>query len=210
VSGVLDAVREFFVAPPAQAARDRVGAAPPAPSFVVLGDRRDVVPVACGVVLSGAGGCGLVCLWPGGEALPRAPGTRAARRLAARLEARGVAAVASGRLVRGALPRDPPEAVAAAQRAVAAAGVPAAVALTGPRSDDLDALLVLHDAVVLALRAPSGDPLARAATAGLAHLGVPVAAVRAPGGLSRPLATAGVLSSPSLRVAVRPALDAAR
>jgi hypothetical protein len=210
VNGVLDAVRDFFIAPPAQAARDRVGAASPAPSFVVLGDRRDVVAVACGLVLSGGGGCGLVCVWPGADPLPRAPATRAVRRLAARLEARGVEAVASGRLVRGALPRDPPEAVAAAQRAVAAAGVPAAVAVAGPRSDALDALLVLHDAVVLALRAEPGDPLARAATAGLAHLGVPVAAVHAPGGLSRPLATAGLVSSPSLRVAVRPALDAAR
>jgi hypothetical protein len=208
VSGPLTTVRDFFVAPPGHVVRPETRTAAPSPSFVVLGDRRDVVPVACGLALAGGAGCGLVAVWPGEDLLPRLPAARAARRLAARLGARGLTAVPSGRLARVGLPADPTVAVAAAQRAVAAADVPAAVAVAGPRGDELDALLVLQDAVVLALRTPADDPLVRVATAGLAELGVPVAAVRAPVGLARKLATAGLVSSPALRAALQQALEA--
>jgi hypothetical protein len=138
------------------------------------------------------------------------PATAAARRLAGRLAARGLRAAASGRLARVALPADPAQAVAAAQRAVAAADVPSAVAVAGPRDEELDALLVLHDAIVLALRTPADDPLARAATSGLAHLGVPVVTVRAPPGLAPRLAAAGLIAATGLRAALMPAVEAVR
>jgi hypothetical protein len=130
--------------------------------------------------------------------------------LAARLEARGVPAAAGGRLVRVALPAPTADAVATAQRAVAAVEVPAAVVVAGPRDDALDALLVLQDAVVLAVRDSPDSPLVRLAASGLADVAVPVVTVVAPPGPARHLVGAGVLTPPSLRGALEPALALSR
>jgi hypothetical protein len=148
-------------------------------------------------------------VWPPGDHGPRLPATTRARRLAARLEARGLTAVGGGRLVRVALPAPGAEAVAAAQRAVAAVDVTTAVVLAGAREDELDALLALQDAVVLVLREPLESPLVKLAVSGLADVAGPVVTVSAPSGLDRALATAGLAAPPVLRSALAPALAAA-
>jgi hypothetical protein len=208
VTGPLAAVRDFFLAPPvhARSATARPAAAPPA--FAVLGERRGAVAVASGLVLASGAGPGLVCVWPPGDTRPRVPGTGRARRLAARLRARGLTAAAGGRLVRAPLPAPAAEAVAAAQRAVAAAGVASAIALAGPREDDLDVLLSLQDAVLLVLRDAADSPLARLAVSGLADLGVSVVTVASPSGPARELAAGGLLALPTLRAGLEPALAA--
>jgi hypothetical protein len=93
---------------------------------------------------------------------------------------------------------------------VAAARVTAAVALTGPRDEDLEAIFALPDAVVLVVREPAGSPLVRLAQAGLAEVAVPVVTLAPPTGLARGLATAGLLAPPALRSRVLPALEAVR
>ena len=170
MTGPLALVRDFFVVPADHAGRV---AAPPTPaqaSFAVLGDRRDAVAVASGLVLARGAGAGLVCVWPPGEHGLRLPATTRARRLAARLEARGLTAAGGGRVVRVSLPAPGAEAVATAQRAVAAVDVMTAVVLAGAREDDFDALLSLQDAVVLVLRDPVESPLVRLAVSGLASV----------------------------------------
>jgi hypothetical protein len=179
-----------------------------APSFAVMGDRRDALAVAGGLVLASGSGPGLVCAWPPGEIRPRLSATARARRLAARLEGRGVTALAGGRLVGVSLPGPAAEAVAAAQRAVAAVDAATAVVLAGPRHDDLDALLALQDAVVLVLREPADSPLVRLALAGLAHTPAPVVTVPAPSGPVGALAAAGLTVLPALRATLAPALAA--
>ena len=208
MTGPLAAVRDFFVAPPVHARAATARPRPVPPSFAVLGERREAVAVASGLVLASGVGPGLVCVWPPGDVRPRPPATARARRLAARLEARGVTALAGGRLVGVPLPGPAAEAVAVSQRAVAAAGVATAVVLAGPRDDDLDALLVLQDAVVLVLREPVESPLVRLAISGLANAAGPVVTVAAPSGPGRGLATAGLVAPPALRSALAPALAA--
>jgi hypothetical protein len=209
VTRPLAAVRDFFVVPARDAGR-AAGGPPPAAraSFAVLGDRGDAVAVASGLALARAAGAGLVCVWPPGDHGPRLPATNRARRLAARLDARGLAAVAGGRLVRVSLPAPGAQAVATAQRAVAAVDVPAAVVLAGPREDEFDALLTLQDAVVLVPREPVESCLVRLAVSGLAEVAGPVVTVSPPSGPVRALATAGLVAPPALRSALAPALVA--
>jgi hypothetical protein len=208
VTRPLAAVRDFFVAPPLHARAATVRPAPVPPSFAVLGERREAVAVASGLVLVSGVGPGLVCVWPPGDVRPRLPATARARRLAARLEARGVTALACGRLVGVPLPGPAAEAVAVSQRAVAAARVATAVVLAGPRDDDLDALLALQDAVVLVLRDAPDSPLVRLAVAGLAATPAPVVTVPAPSGPARALAASGLVAPRALRSALEPALTA--
>ena len=206
MTGPLAAVRDFFVAPPVQAHGSTARPARVPPAFAVLGQRGEAVAVASGLVLASGAGPGLVCVWPPGDVRPRAPATARARRLAARLEARGVTALAGGRLVGVPLPGPAAEAVAVSQRAVAAAGVATAVVLAGPRDDDLDALLALQDAVVLVTARAADSALVRLAVAGLAETPAPVATVPAPSGPVRALAAAGLIALPALRSALAPAL----
>ena len=162
MTGPLAAVRDFFVAPPVHGRAATARPVPVPPSFAVLGERREAVAVASGLVLASGAGPGLVCVWPAGEVRPRLPATARARRAAARLEARGVTALAGGRLVGVPLPGPAAEAVAVCQRAAAALGIATAVALAGPRDDDLDALLALQDAVVLVTARVRGLPAGQA------------------------------------------------
>jgi hypothetical protein len=207
---LLSALRGFFVAPAGTAAH-RSRLAPPAPSVAVLGPPRELAAAGPGLALAlarrGGAGVGLACTWGRGDA-PRAPATRRARRLAARLEARGVRAAASGRLVCATLPDDPAEAFAAAQRAVGAAGCPAAIALCHPREPVMDDLLLLQDAIVLVRRAGDPPAVARLAESGLSGLGVPVVTcdVRV-GAAGRALAAAGLAAPGALRAALAPAVE---
>lgn len=208
MSVLLSLLRDFFVAP---APRARA-APPPAPSAAVLGRPGEVSAAGSALALALARrrreGCAVVCGWRvGGGDAPRLPATGAARHLALRLDARGLAAEASGRLVRVRLPDDPGAAAAAAERA-AGASCPVVLALAGPRDETLDRVLAAQDVVVLAHAAGTDPALARAAEASLADLPVPVVAchVRA-AGPSRAVAAAGLGAPPGLVQAVLPALE---
>jgi len=164
-----------------------------APRALVLGRPGDAVPVAAAL----AGGLreqqraagALLVVWPS-PAPPRAAlGTPAASRLAARLQARGLEAVARGRLAWLALAADD---LALAARAVAAVDVPAVIAVTGPRTTAMDDLLADQDLVVLVV-GPDAEPgLEALALAGLQRRALPVLVHRpldTPG--ARPAAMAG-------------------
>ena len=105
--------------------------------------------------------------WPGEPPRP-ALAARPAQRLAARLDARGLEAVARGRLAWLALSGPSVGAAAAAVRAEAATEVPAVVAVTGPRCGALDALLDERDLIVVVLPRDADPALAELALAGLA------------------------------------------
>lgn len=216
MSELLGRVRDFYVAPaePAPpAARTRVLAPPPAAA--VLGPLR-AAPVLAGALaisLTRAGGwpCAVVGLWRAGEpAAISAPARPAARRTAARLREHGLKAQPSGRLVVCILPDDAAQAVAAAERVAGSVRGPMAVALAGPRDEQIDVLLRVQDVIVLASR-PGDDPeLAVIARESLSALATPVVGCQvAPGPLARAVALAGVSAPASLRSALAPALGAA-
>src|SRR4051794_39712690 len=119
---------------------------------------------------------------------------------------RALSCAPTGPLARVALPAAPADAVATARRAAAAAPTACAVALSGPRDADLDALLALQDAVVLVARAGADSTLVRLALAGLTAMGPPATAVAPPTGISRRLGLAGVAVLPRLRAEIGDAL----
>lgn len=202
-------LRDFFLAPEGTALRDAVAPVPPV--AVVLGDPRVVPGVASALALGmAARGPATVLLWPPELARgPRVPASGAARRIASRLAARGCAVEATGRLVRARLPDDPDGAVAAAQRAVAAADCAVAIGLAGPRTPELDTLLTLADAAVLVRRPSDAPALTRLAEASLSRLGVPAVTCEADlGATARLGATAGLAVGSPARTSLAPALAA--
>jgi hypothetical protein len=133
------------------------------------------------------------------ETSPAPGGSRAARRLVARLGAHGLPARARGRLAWVALP------VAggpvAARRAIVA-GAPAVLAVTAPRTTEIDAVLAEQDLMVLVAAEPDG-PLARLASPPAG--GPPLAVVRPlRRGPARSLACAGLAAPRELRGLVSP------
>jgi hypothetical protein len=164
-----------------------------APRAVVLGRPGEAVPV--GAALAGglreqyrAAGA-LFAVFPSSGPPRAALATPAASRLAARLQARGLDAVARGRLAWLALG---PDDLALAARAAAAVEVPSVLAVTGPRTGATDALLAEQDLVVLVV-GPDAEPgLEALALAGLSGCPATVVVQRpldAPG--ARPAAMAG-------------------
>ncbi len=164
-----------------------------APRALVLGRADDAVPVAAAL----AGGLreqeraagALLATWPSAGPPRAALGTPAASRLAARLQARGLEAVARGRLAWLALGLDQ---LALAARAAAAVDVPTVIAVTGPRTAATDAFLADQDLVVLVVGADAEPELEALALAGLQHCSAPVVVRRpldTPG--ARPAALAG-------------------
>jgi hypothetical protein len=213
MSDLLALVRDFFVAPAETGARPRA-APPPAACAAILGRPAEVATVAPALALALARGrgasVGVACGWRAGWGPgARFPPTGTARRLALRLDARGLAADATGLLVRVGLPDDPVAAQAAAERTAAAASCPVVVALGGPRDAVLDHLLATQDVVVLVHHGEADAALARAAEASLAELPAPVVACPLPtAGPLRALATAGIAAPPTLRHSLLPALEA--
>jgi hypothetical protein len=135
------------------------------------------------------------------------PAHAAARRLAARLAARGIPASARGRLAWLPLPADPGPGLALAERAAAAIDVPAVLALAGPRPAEAEPVLAEHDLVVV-VGGDDDGPLTTLALEKLGTLAAPAVAVRPLRGASRRLALAGVgglraLADASIRDAVR-------
>jgi hypothetical protein len=187
VSGRLERVAAFFVAPAAPAEGVVV---PPAARAVVLGAAGDVVPLAAAVALA-LRPPGLVAVWGSGRTLAAGVATRAAARLASRLAARDLPAVARGRLAWLALPDDAEAAVAAVRRASAVVDGPLVTALAGARPPALEDLVAEHDLAVVA--ADPETALARAALARLAARGIDARACRPlRRGLPRTIALAGL------------------
>jgi len=176
----------------------------------VLGAAADAVPL--GALLANAlrssAGRPTVALgvWaPGTRSTVRAgPATFAASRLAARLSARGLPAVARGRLAWLALDAHPVAATVVARRTSGALEVPLVLVLAAPRWDVVEGLLSEQDLVVFACAEPDG-PLARLAVAGCA--GAALACAPPPPGPSRWLARTGAAGGralpPGLRSLVR-------
>jgi hypothetical protein len=197
MSGLLERAASVFVEPPP------VPAAPHrfASRALVLGAAPDAIPVAAalaGGLRERARTAGAVLIaWPTAEPPRPALGTPAAARLVAGLQARGVAAVARGRLAWVALDR--PD-VALARRALAAVDVPAVVAVAGPRSPATDELLSEQDQIVLVVPT-DGDPrLTELARTGLAEYDVPLTIrgpLTAPGTRTTALAGWGRLRLPA-------------
>jgi hypothetical protein len=92
-----------------------------------------------------------------------------ARRLAARLAARGLEARAAGRLVWLAVPENTAEAAAVLGRLIGWLDAPIVTVLAGPRSAEHDALVADHDLVV-AVRPTAGGALSEAGGEALAAL----------------------------------------
>ncbi len=116
--------------------------------------------------------CAVVCRWTGAEPVepPRSGlAGSAARRLAQRLAARGLAAGAYGRIVTVALPASGTEARAVTERALVAAGaILLILTVAGARPSAFDPLLATLDRLIIV--PPSGAP------AGLEQLAIDAAA----------------------------------
>ncbi len=135
----------------------------------------------------------------------RAPASRAARGLAGALRASGIGAEAAGRTVRASLPEGETAAVAAVERIAAVCAGPVVLAVTGPRSAPLDALLARLDAVAVVPRPGADAALTAAIAVSLADLGRPVAACGAlPAGPERAAAAAGAWAGRGARRAFGP------
>jgi hypothetical protein len=213
---VLSRLRALFVTPAADARPARQVAERTAPATLGLLAAAEGGPAAgAALALAAAAAhrapCALMCRWPGAEPpMASGPSVPSARRLASRLDGRGLTATARGRLVTVSLPADGAEARVGTERALAAAGdVPLVLVVAGPRPEALDLLLARLDRLVIA--APVGAP------AGLEDLALDAAARlgRAAGVLRLPPSSAtagrmtarwGVLLSPTLRAAASAAL----
>jgi hypothetical protein len=193
VSGRLERVAAFFVAPAGAGASAEAVAAPPAARAIVLGAAGDVVPLAAAAALA-LHPPGLVAVWGADRAPAAGVATRAAARLVARLAPRGLPAAARGRLAWLGLPDDPDEAAAAVRRASALVDGPLVTALAGVRPPALEDLIAEHDLAVVA--ADPETALARAALARLAARGVDARACRPlRRGLPRTIALAGLAAA---------------
>jgi hypothetical protein len=177
----------------------------PAPAIAVLAPARDVLAAACGAGLAvgRSAPAVLVCLSapvhaPGLRAPPRA----AAGRLAASLRARGLDASVRGPLALVHLP-DERRTDTVARALAAAGGLPTVLAVDG-RDEEVDALLALRDAILVALppsAEPTMVPLALAGAAALAPVAAVVTLTLDP--VQRALAVAGARAPRAISAAVR-------
>lgn len=211
---------ECFVAPrspaepPGRRDDTRLGTVE-SPAAGVLGAPGQAQAVAA--LLAGAvrvrarAACVLVAEWADAERMAEAPGlaSRPARKLAGRLQVRGLDATAAGRSARLRLPGDPQAAALEWRRAAGAVDCPAICALAGPRPALLGPILDTLDLIVAVLPADASRELGELVRAGLAGARAPVALMRpVPGGgiaralSSSSLATARMLG-PDVNEAVR-------
>jgi hypothetical protein len=217
VSSPLSRLGDLFVAPPERRQKEREGSRlrrlgvafleePEAPASVqraealaVLARSADAAAAGGAVALATARGTALVLLW-GAEPPPiRAPSTPGARRLAARLSARGHDTSATGRLAMVTLPDGIDEAV----RAAAAASAPTVLVVAGPRDERVDAVLRGQDRVLAVGEGAIAELAARSvATLGASAEALPLPAAPA----ARALAASGVALIAPLRAPVEEAL----
>ncbi|MEA2127150.1 MAG: hypothetical protein QOJ85_41 [Solirubrobacteraceae bacterium] len=148
--------------------------APPAVAALAAAADAPALGAALGLALARRRRAPVValCVWTAGRsAAPAWPGPAlpAARRLAARLAARGSDARPAGRLAVVRLSGSDDAAALAARRVLAAAGAaPTVLALGGPRTAAFDELLAEQDLVVVGARSGADPVLTRLAVAGLA------------------------------------------
>jgi hypothetical protein len=211
-------VRDWFIAPPphpseaaawappVDAALAVVDAASPHDASVsraltsaaVIGRPGKAEPVAAGLALAIRGRAPAAAVIVVGE--PQVPsadgGTRAARRLSARLAAHGFGVAGRGRLAWAYVTPD------VAQRAVRMAGEPVVLAITSPLDAALEVAIADHGLAIVVACDEHG-PLAELATASLARPGLEIATV-APlrRGLGRVLAHHGLRAPPALRASI--------
>jgi hypothetical protein len=214
-SGLRARAVDFFIepreAPPAPpglraAPRTSVRAATRPPlRAAVLGSAADAVPVAgmLANALRSASGASTaaVAVWAPGASLGRGgPAALGASRLAARLTARGLPAVARGRLAWLRLDDHPVAAAVAVRRAAGALDVPLVAVLGGPRCEVIEGLIDEQDLVLVVAGEPDG-PLVRLAVDGCA--GAAVAHGACAPGPARWLALAGLAGAHGLARPVR-------
>jgi hypothetical protein len=188
---VLERLRDLFltgdVAAAARPARRVTERTVPATLGVLVGPGdAPAAGAALGLVVAAAHRvpCAVVCRWTGAEAAePPRTGLAggAARRLAQRLAARGLAAGACGRVVTVALPASDIEARAATERALATAGdIPLILTVAGPRPMAFDPLLANLDRLIVVPPAGAPTGLERLAIDAAAQLGRGAAVLRLP------------------------------
>jgi len=214
MSDVLARVRSLFVEAPSVAARlpHPVTAPPEVERIAVLGAPPAVVPAGAALALAAArvvrARCGLLAIWGAPSPGARLPAAAGAARASAALQSRGLDARAGGRLVHLELPAEPVQAAAALARAEAAARVPAVLAVAGPRTDELDRVLVEQDLLVV-LSPDDGAATVRLVAESLGELRRPVVVCPgAPGRLAGALALAGLGGGALCRPTLGPALEA--
>jgi hypothetical protein len=194
MTALLDVIARVFVVPSARP--EPVATA--APTAAVCGPQAEATAAALALLLRARGPV-VVCAWSAAAQRPSAPPTVGARRLAASLQARGLDAAATGRLVAVRLDAEPHVAVAEAGRAMAAAGdAPVVTAICGPRDPAFDGLLDGQDVTVVAA-GDVPDELVRLGVAALGHKAVAVSSLPA---ASRWLARAGLWATPAARRAL--------
>jgi len=205
MTALLDALARLFVAPRADAVRAVPAVA--LPSVAVCGPAAE--PLACALaLLLRRRGPALVSSWRGAARRPQLPPSAGARRLATSMDARGLSARASGRLVVVTLDAEPPAAAVEAARAAAAAGDAAVVvALCGPRDDAFEDLLAGQDLAVVATD-DAPDELVRLGVGSLEDIARRALDAPAIGGLTAWRARAGLSAGSVARRALGPALDA--
>jgi hypothetical protein len=207
MSGALRTLAGWFVEPPPARPPEAPIAGPHAGRRIaVLGSAVTAAPLAAAAALNAraaaAAPTALVLLWrlpllDGPPPGPAAPALPAARRLAARLVRRDLAAVARGRLVWLVLPGACAEGARALHHAEVAAGdVPVVLALARPREPEVDALLADSDLAIVA--AEPGSALASAALEDVADLRVPACACAPPAPGAVRLAALAGLRAPRL------------
>jgi hypothetical protein len=211
---VVGRLRDLFLVADEGAPARRVAERVVPATIGVLAAAREGDVAATAVALAAAGGrgarCAVICRWDGASAAPprAAPASRAARRLAERLDRRGLPARARGRVVTVAVPPEPVAARAAVERTLAAVEeAPVVVLVAGPRPPALDPLLAGLDRLVV-VPAPDAPPgLGDLAVTGAALLGRGVAWLDLPDTpLGRLAAASGRSLSPRLRSAAAAAL----
>jgi hypothetical protein len=217
---VLERLRDLFLtgeaAPAARPARRVAERTLPATLGVLVSvDDASAVGAALGLAVAAAhrAPCAVVCRWTGAEPaeLPRSGlACGAARRLAQRLAARGLAAGACGRVVTVALPVSEIEARAATERTLAVAGdLPLVLAIAGARSPAFDPLLANLDRLIVVPSSGAPAGLESLAIDAAARLGRGAAVLRLPstGAVTgRLLATTGLPLSAVWRAAAAAAL----
>jgi hypothetical protein len=216
---LLAKLASVFVEPAPEAARrprHRGAVASPAPCVGVIATPRHALAVGSAVALVVARGVrarrALVCAWPPGDWMTpalQAPAGAGARRLRRNLAARGIDATATGSLVRAVLPENPEEAVATAERALAAATAPAVLVLAGARPEILDELLLAQDAIVVAADPDADRCVVDLAVATLNARHPAVSACSLPlGPVGRGLAAAGATAPLGASRPLAPVLEA--
>jgi hypothetical protein len=199
MTALLDTIARVFVAPSGEARAEPVAVT--APAAAVCGREADAVAAALALQLRSRGPV-IVCAWRSTARRGSAPAVAGARRLAASLEARGLQAAPSGRLVLVSLDDDPQLAAAEAARAAAAAGdAPVVTAVCGARDPAFDDLLAAQDlALIVARDAP--EELVRVGVAALGATAHHAAAVPPLSAVSAWAALAGLWVSPAARAAL--------